>query len=508
MRKMAIYARQSLDKEDSLSIQKQIDDCKNSINNYKQRTGSDAPIQTFIDRGFSGKNTDRPSFIEMMEEVKADRIETIFFYRLDRISRNLLDFNLMWKELQAHDCSFVSCTETMLDTTTPTGEAQVQMTMLFAELERKTIAQRVKDNYYFRIANDGRWASGPAPFGFRNAKTVDGKSTLEFVEEEIEAVKYCFDKYAHCPNISLFKLCQDLKAMGYKSKSRSGAWTATTLSRMLQSPVYVIADERLQKFFEMRKIKFLNDCTWTGETSCHIVAKKSGNSHISKYDTLENQSIYLTNFKGHVDSKTYIMVQERLRENEQIARSNAPSVLQELAGLIKCKECGYAVKAYSKNKKTGHVSLCCAGRTIEKVCNVSFAGIKFADIQSTVGNEIQKKLDAIAKEVLEDMFNTKEKEDKITALNEQIENLIDLAALGGQAAKKVHSKIEKIEAEIKQLQLDEFMNTKKTERLRISDSLPIVYARMTQDEKKSICQQMIQKILLSHGGDIEIIWKV
>ena len=163
MRKMAIYARQSLDKEDSLSIQKQIDDCKNSIDNYKKRSGSDAPVQTFIDKGFSGKNTDRPRFKEMMEEVKADRIETIFFYRLDRISRNLLDFNLMWKELQAHDCSFVSCTETMLDTTTPNGEAQVQMTMLFAELERKTIAQRVKDNYYFRIANDGRWAGGPAP---------------------------------------------------------------------------------------------------------------------------------------------------------------------------------------------------------------------------------------------------------------------------------------------------------------------------------------------------------
>lgn len=106
------------------------------------------------------------------------------------------------------------------------------------------------------------------------------------------------------------------------------------------------------------------------------------------------------------------------------------------------------------------------------------------------------------------MFNTKEKEDKITALNEQIDNLLEVAALGGQAAKKVHSKIEKIEAEIKQLQLDEFMNTKKTERLRISDSLPLVYTRMSADEKKSICQQMIQKVLLSHDGSIEIIWKV
>ena len=72
----------------------------------------------------------------------------------------------------------------------------------------------------------------------------------------------------------------------------------------------------------------------------------------------------------------------------------------------------------------------------------------------------------------------------------------------------VHSKIETLQQEINEIQLTEFMNTKTTERLRVSDRLPLVYNRLSIDEKKSICQQMIEKILLSSNGDMEIIWKI
>ncbi len=95
MRKVAIYARQSLDKEESFSIEKQIDDCK-------KRIGSGVPIEEYVDKGFSGKNTDRPAFSRMMTEIREVKIETIYCYRLDRISRSMLDFNLIWRELQSH----------------------------------------------------------------------------------------------------------------------------------------------------------------------------------------------------------------------------------------------------------------------------------------------------------------------------------------------------------------------------------------------------------------------
>ena len=501
MRKDAVYARQSLEKEDSYSIEKQIEDCK-------RRIGTDTPFEIFIDKGYSGKNTERPEFQRMMQEVSEGKIQTIYCYKLDRISRNLLDFNLMWQELQANDCNFVSCTESMLDTTTPAGQAQVQMIMLFAQFERQTIALRVKDNYYFRITQDGRWASGPAPYGFKNARTPDNKPTLSIIDNEMEAVKYCFNRYASSPNVSLNRICRELKEKGYRSSRANGAWDSTTVARILQSTVYVVADIRLQKYLDMRKINFLNEGEWTGETSCHIVAKNKGNTNIRKCPTLEKQYVYLTNFEGVIDSKTYIMVQERLADNEQFKRSNGGSKLKELAGLLKCKECGYAVKAYSQYTKTGHVSLGCHGRSVLKVCDTSFKNVEFEEVREKVGQEVQKRLDNVAMEILEDLAGTKRKDNEISALNVKIENLLELVELGGASAKKAYARIEKLEEEIKQIQLDDFMDTKATERLRISDSLPLKYIRMSEDEKKSICQQMIEKILLSDNGDIEIIWKM
>lgn len=75
--------------------------------------------------------------------------------------------------------------------------------------------------------------------------------------------------------------------------------------------------------------------------------------------------------------------------HEQIARSNAPSALQELAGLIKCKKCGYAIKSHSKSAK-GVPYLGCYAKYTLKTCDVSLKGVRFADIQNQVGNEVQK----------------------------------------------------------------------------------------------------------------------
>ena len=80
----AIYARQSIDKKGSLSIEGQIELCR-------KFTADDALI--FSDKGFSGKNTKRPAFGELMEAVEAGRVKKIVVYRLDRFSRSLADFS-------------------------------------------------------------------------------------------------------------------------------------------------------------------------------------------------------------------------------------------------------------------------------------------------------------------------------------------------------------------------------------------------------------------------------
>ena len=87
----AIYARQSVEKADSLSIQGQIDLC---------RREAAEPVRIYQDRGFSGKNTNRPAFQRLMEDVEKGLIQKIVVYRLDRFSRSIADFGRLWEILQ------------------------------------------------------------------------------------------------------------------------------------------------------------------------------------------------------------------------------------------------------------------------------------------------------------------------------------------------------------------------------------------------------------------------
>ena len=81
----AIYTRQSVDRADSISIESQIEFCQ-----YEMRGEQ---YKVYTDRGYSGKNTDRPAFAEMMNDIESGVIGKVVVYKLDRISRSILDFS-------------------------------------------------------------------------------------------------------------------------------------------------------------------------------------------------------------------------------------------------------------------------------------------------------------------------------------------------------------------------------------------------------------------------------
>ena len=152
--------------------------CKNFINSKPTKE----PVEVYFDKGYSGKNTIRPEFQRLLMDVREDTVSKIVVYKLDRISRNLLDFTSMYQEFENHKVEFCSVSE-VFDTSTATGRSMLKISMVFAEMERETIQMRVKDNYYQRVRTDGRWAGGPAAYGFKNARTVDKKPTLQVNEE-------------------------------------------------------------------------------------------------------------------------------------------------------------------------------------------------------------------------------------------------------------------------------------------------------------------------------------
>ena len=168
----AIYARQSVDKKDSISIESQIEFCK-----YELKGGN---CKEYTDKGYSGKNTDRPKFQELVRDIKRGLIAKVVVYKLDRISRSILDFANMMELFQQYNVEFVSSTE-KFDTSTPMGRAMLNICIVFAQLERETIQKRVADAYYSRSLKGFRMG-GKAPYGFHTEPIkIDGINTKKLV---------------------------------------------------------------------------------------------------------------------------------------------------------------------------------------------------------------------------------------------------------------------------------------------------------------------------------------
>ena len=100
----AIYARQSVDKADSISIETQIDRCKARLTDLELQN-----VQVYQDKGFSGKNTARPGFQKLLQDIRGGSIRKIIVYKLDRVSRSVHDFTGLYELLRQKQIAFISC---------------------------------------------------------------------------------------------------------------------------------------------------------------------------------------------------------------------------------------------------------------------------------------------------------------------------------------------------------------------------------------------------------------
>ena len=262
---VAIYARQSVDKKDSISIESQIE--------YAKREVFSEECKIYQDSGYSGKNTNRPAFSEMMRDIQAGQIEKVVVYRLDRISRSIVDFADFIDILESSGISFVSATE-KFDTSTPMGRAMLYIIVVFAQLERETIAERVRDNYYARVRK-GAWGGGPAAFGFDLVRTtIDGKkATICQPNESISVVQRIFELYSR-PHTSLADVQKQLIHDGVLS-SGGVNFDNVKLSSILKNPAYVRADISIYNYYKAKGAIMANEPEeFDGEHGCILVGKR------------------------------------------------------------------------------------------------------------------------------------------------------------------------------------------------------------------------------------------
>lgn len=352
---IAIYSRKSRFTGKGESIGNQVELCKAYICGHYGEAALDYTV-IYEDEGFSGGDLNRPDFKRMMDDAKKHRIHAIVVYRLDRISRNISDFAGLIEELARLDIAFVSIKE-QFDTGTPMGRAMMYIASVFSQLERETIAERIRDNMH-ELAKTGRWLGGTTPTGYASEAVksihVDGKTRkacrLKLIPEEAEVIKTIYDLYMETDSQTLTEA--ELIKRGLKTKNNK-YFTRFSIKSILQNPVYMIADEDAYNYFVKVKSDLFSDRKAFdgvhGIMAYNRTCQEKGRT--TKFRPPEEWIVAVGLHPGMIPGKVWAAVQESLERNKSKAYHRPRSNEALLTGLLYCT-CGTRMYPKLSQRKT------------------------------------------------------------------------------------------------------------------------------------------------------------
>src|SRR6185436_840975 len=191
----------------------------------------------YDDGGFTGANTDRPAFQRLLADIAARKIDVVVVYKVDRLSRSLLDFAKLMERFNAAGTSFVSVTQNF-STADAMGRLTLNMLMSFAEFEREMISERTRDKIA-AARRKGKWTGGSVPLGY---SVVDKKLVLN--ELEAALVREIFALYhEHRSALAVVRILNERRHTPRRN-TRSGlsrmprAWVTNDVLRILKNAVY------------------------------------------------------------------------------------------------------------------------------------------------------------------------------------------------------------------------------------------------------------------------------
>jgi DNA invertase Pin-like site-specific DNA recombinase len=221
----AVYTRVSTD-EGMAQLYTSIDAQRDAGESYiaSRRAEGWVPVSDiYDDPGFSGGSLDRPALQRLLADIKTGRVDVVVAYKLDRLSRSLLDFYDLIKVFDAHNVTFVSVTQ-HFNTTDAMGRMQLNMLLAFAQYEREVTAERIRDKFA-ASKRKGLWMHGIPPLGYDIQER-----RLAVVPAEADTVRWVFTEFQAVKSIQ--KLAEKARRLGYRNKS----WT-TRAGRFLEGKV-------------------------------------------------------------------------------------------------------------------------------------------------------------------------------------------------------------------------------------------------------------------------------
>jgi site-specific DNA recombinase len=261
----AIYTRKSSEEgleQDFNSLQAQREACEAYIVSQKHE-GWKVLSTAYDDGAYSGGTIERPALQQLLADITAGHVDVVVVYKVDRLTRSLMDFAKIVEIFDRQDVSFVSVTQ-QFNTTTSMGRLTLNVLLSFAQFEREVTGERIRD----KIAaskKKGLWMGGFVPLGYR-----PDQRTLVIHKKEAEIVRTIFALY--CETGSVAKVEAELARRGTtRPKSRAlttgrayggRAFTRGEIYKLLSNPIYVGEIGHKGSRYEGQHPAIIDQSTW------------------------------------------------------------------------------------------------------------------------------------------------------------------------------------------------------------------------------------------------------
>ncbi|CDK97864.1 Resolvase [Magnetospirillum gryphiswaldense MSR-1 v2] len=226
----AVYTRKSTEEGLEMefnSLDAQRESCEAYVASQKAEGWVLVPTH-YDDGGFSGGTLERPGLRRLLADIETGLVDVVVVYKIDRLSRSLMDFSKLVEVFDRNDVTFVSITQSF-NTTTSMGRLTLNILLSFAQFEREVIGERVRDKVA-ASRRKGIWMGGPVPFGYRCA---DRK--LLVVEEEAATVRMIFERFIRIGSATL--LVKELAEEGITRRGKK--LDKGGLYKLLANPLYI-----------------------------------------------------------------------------------------------------------------------------------------------------------------------------------------------------------------------------------------------------------------------------
>ena len=358
--RFAIYSRKSVLTGRGESIENQVELCRNYLAAHYPGVRPEE-VAVYEDEGFSGKDFQRPQFRRMLEDIRRARPEALVCYRLDRVSRSVVDFADLIRRLEGWGVAFL-CIRERFDTSTPMGKAMMYIASVFAQLERETIAQRVRDNMCL-LARTGRWLGGTTPTGFRAERTAEGivdgraRTACRLVPDPAEWGRAAAIFRLFLARQSLSGLSRALAEEGITART-GRPFSLPGLRELLQNPVYCAADGDAWDYFAALGADLcFPRANCDGRRGLLAYQKRDYSGGRAPRNPVDRWIIALGRHPALVSGATWRAVQELLTPDRAPAVHNRRALL---SGLLFCTRCGE--KLLPKARKGGSYDYICRAK--------------------------------------------------------------------------------------------------------------------------------------------------